>query len=267
MENILDKELPDELKPFQSNIESTIKPFIQIKTKKDKNLNLWQSKFGGFPYFPKNMLYPRDANNDQMALLAQINFEETPQLPNFPEKGILQFYISGNDELFGVHFNDPISQKNFRVLYFPEVIKEEKILYNDFSFYSKFKYLFIQESFGLEFTLMQEPIPSCDYDFENKVFGKDTNLEENKRFELSDKYDEIFRSEGHKIGGYPFFTQFDPRDEHLADSKDKILLFQMDSDEEANIIWGDSGVGNFFIAKHDLQVLDFSRVSYHWDCL
>lgn len=259
-------ELPEELKQFKLNIESTIKPFIEIKTKRDKNLSLWQSKFGGFPYFPKEMPYPRDIYNKEMSLLAQINFEETPRLPDFPEKGILQFYISGHDELFGVHYNDPASQKNFRVLYFPDIIEEEKYLYNDFSFYSNFQFHFIEESFGLEFTLKQEPIPSCDYDFENMVFGKDNNLEESKKFELFDKYDEIFHSEGHKIGGYPFFTQFDPRGD-LLDSKDKILLFQMDSDEEANIIWGDSGVGNFFIAKTDLQTLDFSRVSYHWDCL
>ena len=48
------------------------------------------------------------------------------------------------------------------------------------------------------------------------------------------------------------------------------LLLQIDSmrDEENgySILWGDCGVCNFFIARADLEKLDFSRVLYNWDC-
>ena len=39
------------------------------------------------------------------------------------------------------------------------------------------------------------------------------------------------------------------------------LLFQMDSD--MHIMWGDSGVANFFIKNDN----DFDDVFYTWDCL
>jgi uncharacterized protein YwqG len=44
------------------------------------------------------------------------------------------------------------------------------------------------------------------------------------------------------------------------------LLFQMDTDDEVGIMWGDSGVANFFIIEEDLKNKDFSRVLYNWDC-
>jgi uncharacterized protein YwqG len=43
-----------------------------------------------------------------------------------------------------------------------------------------------------------------------------------------------------------------------------VLLLQLDSDEE--MMWGDSGIANFFIDPDDLRRGDFSRVAYHWDC-
>ena len=44
------------------------------------------------------------------------------------------------------------------------------------------------------------------------------------------------------------------------------LLFQMISDDDADIIWGDMGVGNFFIQPSALRNLDFSQVIYSYDC-
>ncbi|WP_268866745.1 DUF1963 domain-containing protein [Thomasclavelia ramosa] len=49
---------------------------------------------------------------------------------------------------------------------------------------------------------------------------------------------------------------------------DYILLLQIDSvgigDKE--IMWGDSGICNFFITKKDLENKNFSKVLYNWDC-
>ena len=66
-------------------------------------------------------------------------------------------------------------------------------------------------------------------------------------------------TDGHHLLGYPYFTQEDPR-EGLY----KTLLFQMDSDN--GILWGDAGVGNFFIDLEKLKQRDFSDVFYTWDC-
>lgn len=62
------------------------------------------------------------------------------------------------------------------------------------------------------------------------------------------------------LRGTPFFTQYDPRE---ADDLDNILLFQLDSDE--NIVWGDCGIGQFFIRRDDLKNRRFEHAWFYWD--
>ena len=89
-------------------------------------------------------------------------------------------------------------------------------------------------------------------------------IEENESIEdeLMDN-SEGFTGTGHKIGGYAFFTQTDPRIDEPK-FEEYILLFQLDSIGEIN--WGDAGVGHLFIHPDDLAKKDFSKVVYHFDC-
>ena len=72
----------------------------------------------------------------------------------------------------------------------------------------------------------------------------------------------------HQLGGYPYFTQSDPRPGQYEDLD--VLLFQLDSDGNKEVgdlvLWGDCGVANFFISREALKRRDFSRVCYNWDC-
>lgn len=268
----LDVELPSELLPFKKNIEATIKPLVEIKAKLEDELSLWQSKFGGLPYLPRDVQYPKDSKEQAMFLLAQLNFSETPKLESFPERGILQFYISIGNDIYGACFEDLAKQDGFRVIYFPEVIEEESKLTTDFRFLPKPEFLPLQESCSLQFTLQYAPISAVDYQFENRIFGQnvaESTDEMPKRYaesEMYAAYEKLFPSSGHKIGGYPYFTQSDPRMGKKYSDENYVLLFQMDTDSEANIMWGDCGVGNFFIRERDLQKRDFSKVLYNWDC-
>ena len=60
---------------------------------------------------------------------------------------------------------------------------------------------------------------------------------------------------GSKLGGYAYFTQEDPRPyakTQLQSQQPWQLLFQMDTHDEDDgvwIMWGDCGVGNFFIDR------------------
>lgn len=73
----------------------------------------------------------------------------------------------------------------------------------------------------------------------------------------------------HQLGGYPYFTQEDPRNGTEYEDLD-VLLFQLDTDGGKEVgdlvMWGDSGVCNFFISREALKRRDFSRVCYNWDC-
>ncbi|MBO4576850.1 MAG: DUF1963 domain-containing protein, partial [Neisseriaceae bacterium] len=110
--------------------KDTATPFIKIKPKKAKKLPLTASKFGGVPYWDLQKPYPVDENGDKLALLAQIDLAELPPLPDFPEKGLLQFFIS-NDDLAGMDFDNRLSQKGWRVVYHESVnpnISEKEVL-------------------------------------------------------------------------------------------------------------------------------------------
>lgn len=69
----------------------------------------------------------------------------------------------------------------------------------------------------------------------------DVSIDENEVSDylekIDEKYYDKFDTWGHKLLGYPAFTQSDPR--YAEYEKYDTLLFQMDSDND--IMWGDSG--------------------------
>jgi uncharacterized protein YwqG len=260
MNSLLNIELPLELEHFREKIEATIKPYIKINAQIKSDLTPWQSKFGGNPYLPKDTVYPKDKNNKQLMFLAQINFEEVPTLEDFPQKGILQFYIA-DDDLSGWNPDDMFEQKGFRVLFFDEIIKDENALIANFDFLPEFEYPMVPESCSLNFEKLYAPMKIYDYQFEEKVFNENDFESKDEYYEIWDIYASLYEEVSHQIGGYPYFTQDDPRG-YKYPNEDLILLFQLDSDDDINVMWGDAGVGNFFIKKENLINHDFSKVLY-----
>ncbi|MBE9160552.1 DUF1963 domain-containing protein [Nodosilinea sp. LEGE 06152] len=274
-------ELPPELEQFRSRIEKTVKPCVDIHTQLTRDTTLWQSKFLGLPYLPKSFEYPKDPEGNYLYLLAQINFEELPSMENFPEKGILQFYISDQGEHFGCDFDDQTSQMGFRVLYFSEPVLDLERLVTNFDFlpvvweredvpfcmdpsYIPHK----DDCFALEFQRSFRPITTTDYQCEDYL-GKNFLELLSQNDDLWQEYHDSFEA-GHRLGGYPDFTQDDPRQFLPQEQEPYILLLQIYHDLNANkkiqIEWGDIGICNFFIQESFLKRLDFSNVMYNWDC-
>lgn len=262
--------LPKELEIYRSNIASTVKPVIHLTAEKGET-SLLESKFAGHPYLPKSMEHPKDEHGLPLKLLAQLNLEELPKLEFLPEKGILQFFIAGNDDVMGIDFDNMCNQSNFRVVYHSTIIEDETFLVTDFSYMDQYESesFPIQNELKLSFQLDYEPVSIGDFR-NNDLLGDSVDLsqivEEDSEKELWEVYCETFTGDGHKMGGYPYFTQTDPREYDPNLEEHDILLFQMDSDDENGIMWGDCGVANFFIKKEDLKKLDFSNVIYNWDC-
>ncbi|WP_318617105.1 DUF1963 domain-containing protein [Sporosarcina sp. YIM B06819] len=50
------------------------------------------------------------------------------------------------------------------------------------------------------------------------------------------------------------------------EANDMVLLFQMDSDEKLDVMWGDVGILYFCIDKHDLQDKQFEKVKFTLQC-
>ncbi|KMY55595.1 cytoplasmic protein [Bacillus sp. FJAT-27231] len=257
--------LPKELEPYREELEQTVEPVVKI-TGTCARTGLLDSKFGGQPYLPKGMEHPKDEHGDYLSLLAQINFAEVPPIAPFPEKGILQFYIAGEDDLLGMDFEDGTNQENFRILYHPDVTEEPSELVTDFSYMkpSEEGFFPVEHEIKLSFELGEEPISEGDYRMEQLSF--DLYGEASDGTELGEIYAEALGATGSKIGGYPFFTQEDPRSYREKYQNHQVLLLQVDTDTDLDIMWGDSGVGNFFITKEDLKNRNFANVLYNWDC-
>ena len=292
------KKLTEEELRFNEDIKKVIlnileknkKPMIKISLS-DEKPNLFQSKFGGVPYLPKNVEVPKNKENEQLTLLAQINIEELPKNNIYPMKeGMLQFWIL-NDDVLGLDYDTHLGD-GFKIIYYKDIDKsvtEEEVLEKYKPYKDEDSYFPVEGEFSLSFKLTDGYCTASDDRFsklfvkEIEKFEKEKGEEYKEIFEKYRKnnlgynicYDfyEIFEEDknlndklfgaGHKISGYPDYTQNDIRDEEY-----EILLLQIDSEEtEKNeIIWGDCGIANFFIREKDLKELNFDRAIYNWDC-
>ncbi|MCG7497483.1 DUF1963 domain-containing protein [Vibrio sp. Of7-15] len=255
-----------EAQKLRSELEKFSLPIIKLQPEPKDAKTPWSSKFGGKPYWPKEMKYPESDTGTKLILLAQLNLTELPNLPGFPREGILQFFIE-DDDLYGMDFDKSLeelikSPSGYRVIYHQTVENNIKLLEVEFPEANKDSYLPITREFRLEAKLSSEIPSPTDYRFE-KYAQDPFNYEE----ELAEYIYDNFSSDGSKLGGYANFTQEDPR--VAGEHDDWVLLFQMDSeffDSGDEILWGDVGVANFFIEKEALKRNDFSRVWYNWDC-
>lgn len=270
-------------------LEKNKKPMIEISLS-DEKPNLFQSKFGGVPYLPKDKEVPKNKENEQLTLLAQINIDELPENNIYPMKeGILQFWIL-NDDILGLDYDTHLGD-GFKVVYYKEIDKsvtEEEILEKYKPYKDEDSYFPIEGEFSLNFKLTDGYFSDSNDDFREIVDR------EMKKFydENKDKYSEILKiydkenqlnyweiwdileedkkigkklfGAGHKIGGFPDFTQSNIRE--VGDYE--ILLLQIDSDrtEKNEIMWGDCGIANFFIREKDLKEFNFNKAIYNWDC-
>ena len=241
-----------------------------------KEIKITDSKIEGIPYIPIGRKIPTNSKGQQFMFLAQINCEDLKGLEDFPQEGILQFWILGED-LLGLDFDDYTNRDGFDVIYYEKIedyYSEDEFveMYNPYKFDLKYmETLIASEPCKMKFSLEKQK-ESFNYELLDNLF-KEVLEEENIGFNEKDKlyeeveklYDDEFYEEivGTKCNGFPYFTQWEPRDDEQMKEYDT-SLFQIDSGKEVMI--GDSGVMHFFINREKLKNKDFSDVFYNWDC-
>ena len=148
--------------------KATLKEVITIEAHEVDNLALTDSKFGGYPYVPKNGHIPRDSEGNPFFMVAQINCEQLPENNIYPKKGLLQFWIIDGDDLFGMDLENPCSNAGKRILYFPELteslsldeVKLQYVLTEEYTPITPYKEI------ALSFTRREEGITLSDVNFD-----------------------------------------------------------------------------------------------------
>lgn len=268
----------DIFKEIEKKYQKTAKEMMvaDASVNASKEIKITDSKIEGIPYIPKGRKIPTNSKGQQFMFLAQINCEDLKGLEDFPQEGILQFWILGED-LLGLDFDDYTNRDGFDVIYYEKIEDyysedEFKEMYNPYKFDLKYMEILIaSEPCKMKFSLEKQK-ESFNYELLDNLF-KEVLEEESLGFNEKDKlyeeveklYDDEFYEEivGTKCNGFPYFTQWEPRDDEQMKEYDTSLL-QIDSGKEVMI--GDSGVMHFFINREKLKNKDFSDIFYHWDC-
>ena len=273
VEKVLQR-IDEELKPLP-----TIQFGIQPMTKSDIISSIDANKLGGAPWWPASKPFPKDSHNRYMALLVQLNFDKLPYIKDFPKTGMLQIFISETD-CYGMNWNHPTSQDDFRVIYHDKVdlsyTMHTRDYYKSFIEDNPHYMLPINKSYLLTpLNPSEMKADAFDYRYE-KLFVKYYNEEATNPiesiFDLDPEAKFIYNRNERAtafIGGYPIFSQDDPRYDKQYKKFNRVL-FELDSyydsEKGINIEWGDSGTGTFFIPTKNLRKLDFSEILYNFDC-
>ena len=286
MENELEIKIDDEFAKkvydeiwdkYQKTAET--KAFAKITLTEDE-LKITDSKVMGLPYIPKGAEIPQTANGDKMMMIAQINCDDLQGLADFPQKGILQFFVlNDEDGLLGLDFDNQTVQDSFRVIYHEKIEEfydenELKSIYNPYNFEESY-ITNNNESYKMNFELISEKERFEDmfYDIFTTIC-KEKELKQTQEDWLYRKllnfmqYSENYYSQ---CDGFAFFTQEDPREYNEEYKEFDTVLFQLNSEFDENtrnwkVCIGDAGVINFFINREKLKNKDFSEILYNWDC-
>ena len=249
----------------------TALPMVEIRLPAPDDGN--RSRLGGAP-IDQNV--PLDSKGAPMKLLAAIWCSEVRGVPDFPARGVLRFYVADND-LYGADFDRPTLQSDFRVLYDEDESAFDGALRDDPTLSDAFP---IQHVLPVRLTPSMGSIRSGDYRFVECVNAAllKAGAEERDMAELTEEECDYIHEQntyaGHRIGGYPCFEQFDPRDDEPKLQKYDTLLLQIVSHtapdehghEQELIMFGDEGGCQFFIPADKLRQRDFTDILYSWDC-
>ena len=278
----LEKEIPEGSEQVKSIIKEikarTVADSYILTIQPEKQPGIFDSKFGGLPYWDLSKPYPAGEDGKKLVLLAQINFDGAPVEEPLPRSGLLQFFV-GQDDCFGINWERPDHQLNFRVVYHKVIdsaVTSEQVKALDVPTHAELEYGPVFQEVAVQIKKTTAYRGPADGRFEEifrqavkAVTGENIGEQGSYKYLGKEDYEYLYDqldTSGHRLLGYPYFTQEDPRP---MDSPYDTLLFQMDSEISVGVdytMWGDMGVGNFFINLEDLKKCDFSRVLYTWDC-
>ena len=241
---------------------------------------LGASRLGGSPDVPAGFELPT-ASRRPLEFLLQLKLDELPRhglSERLPPDGLLSFFYDLREQPWGF---DPKELDGFRVFYFRAADGLEPV-----SIESEYTLPERSLCFWRAWSLPAYGSRSGERLYEDLQITIQNEDEWNRLDSLSHA---LFRSEAptrdgpaHRIGGHSENQQGDMQLEaqlvmnglHCGNAKgyqdrrrrelessceEWQLLLQLDSDDDAEFMWGDCGMLYFWLREHDLQNQDFSR--------
>ncbi|HEY0596644.1 YwqG family protein [Sphingopyxis sp.] len=224
------------------------------------------TRIGGPVWLAAGEAWPADGEGRPMSFLAQVDFAEMPPLPDYPESGVLQFFIA-RDNLYGANFEKPEAGK-FRVIWREKMDGAGKLHRGTprgdrgIDDYSPLNDSTVRQGVALK-PKRVEQFPSTDSWLAERDLKKLFESDKiNGIHDFADKQYEL-TPQRHHVGGHPGFTQSDWRATPAYQDVDRVLINLWSDD---HLMWGDMGQGQFMIRREDLLKRDFSKIFYQWDC-
>jgi len=230
-----------------------------------------RSRIGGLPALPEDSSWP-EWNGKPLAFLCQIDLSEIPDAcdrQGLPASGMLYFFYNQEQETWGF---DPKDEGSWRVVYAPAPGEAPRTA---------------PAGLAEEYIYKERPValtPVETYpDWQDDRIGS-LHLTDKQFDQYTEVCADVFgKSHAHHLFGHPSPVQGNDMDlqcqlvsqglycgdssgyqsprakEIEAGRADWILLFQLDSDDDAGMMWGDCGMLYFWIRKQDLKECRFDK--------
>lgn len=230
---------------------------------------VFSNRIGGFPDLPSNIPWP-EWKDRRLDFIAQINCSQLPKDAidlGFPGKGMMWFFFDLTEQPWG---NEPQDKGGFRVLY-QEAPSPDELQTEDKEQESIVSPRYIGFTKELTFSPVLEDA-LADMEINDDLFGRYIDFldslhgEEDDLSRLGGYPDAVNRdlrivssivSKGNKLSSDSYATA---EAEAKEETKNWIMLLQIDSNEDMGLMFGDLGKIAYYIERDKLAKLDFSNV-------
>lgn len=265
-DDLLSKLSKDGLRPIATELSNLSKECVRMRSAPcaNESMPVGTSKLGGLPDLPPGLAWPK-WKTGYLTFVAQVNLAELPAIDLLPNVGMLSFFYDSEQSAWGF---DPNHKDGFRLWYFPEVSQLIRTVEPEAS-----RFPCARVSFEPFLSL---PDPSAK--------SVSALL---KEIENDEQYDDFVEKHAglapqHQILGWPHVVQGEMalecqlvtnglytgnpsgyknsrRKELEPGADDWTLLLQIDSDDNAKMMWGDAGMLYVWIRRQDLASRAFDK--------
>jgi hypothetical protein len=251
----------EEIDAFEAWYDSLALPAVELVPAPGLPVRAEGTRIGGPVWLANGEGWPADVDGAPLTFVAQVDFAELPPLPDFPDAGVLQFFVAALDS-FEAHL-DGLARGSVRVLWRPDGLSGGSLHPQPAGTdgLGPFERRDVRDAgLSLAGRAALHPAPASDWRIYERLRGQE------RRPGIEDVW-ALCEGDGppqlHHVGGHPVFTQDDFREPDRFGDYDRTLL-RLTSDR--NLIWGDCGEAAFLTRRDDLLGRDFSSVIFYWDC-